>query len=185
MKAAHIASTFELVAFHTATGSINAAPRDPTDTRLHKHINIIKVSRAKKHAIGEIIMKHPAAVATPFPPPLNFRKTGKRCPNKAETAIMDIYISAQKPLTPVNLIARYTGNAPLNTSPARVIIPSLFPAILLTFVAPMLPLPFCLISRVVNNFVKIKPQGTEPSIYAKITSAGNFNIFTRSIINYL
>jgi len=66
MKAAHIAKIFESVAFQTAKGSINAAPRDPTDTRLNKKISMIKVSMAKKHAIGEMIIKAPAVVATPF-----------------------------------------------------------------------------------------------------------------------
>ena len=69
---AHTVKGMEWLVSQTATGSTAAPERDPADTRLDRNINRINVNIATIHAIGEIIIKQPAAVATPFPPPLNF-----------------------------------------------------------------------------------------------------------------
>ena len=69
---AHPVKTPEPVTYQTATGRAAAAARDDAETRLKRHINKIKTKIAKTHAMGEITTKHPPAVATPFPPSLNF-----------------------------------------------------------------------------------------------------------------
>ena len=69
---AHAVKGMEWLVSQTATGSTAAPERDPADTRLDRNISTINVNMATIHAIGEIIIKQPAAVATPFPPSLNF-----------------------------------------------------------------------------------------------------------------
>lgn len=68
----HAVKGMEWLVSQTATGKTAAPERDPAETRLDRNINRINVKMAIRHAIGEIIIKQPAAVATPFPPPLNF-----------------------------------------------------------------------------------------------------------------
>ena len=58
---------------------------------------------------------------------------------------------------------KYTGIAPFNTSPTRVIMPSLTPASLFTLVAPIFRLPLFFISIDVKSLVRIRPKGIEPS----------------------
>ena len=72
MTTAHVVITGEFVFIHTATGITAVAEREPADTWLLNRATIRNVSRAARHATGEITRKHPNAVATPFPPFLNF-----------------------------------------------------------------------------------------------------------------
>ena len=69
---AHPSMTFEPVAFQIATGKTAAAAREASETRFDHQTNTIKTRIRITSAIGEMTPKHPAAVATPFPPFLNF-----------------------------------------------------------------------------------------------------------------
>lgn len=69
---AHNVRALERLVSQTATGSTAAPEREPADTRLDRNTNRINVKIATINAAGEIIIKQPAAVATPFPPFLNF-----------------------------------------------------------------------------------------------------------------
>ena len=53
-------------------GSTAADAREPADTRRDNSKKAIKADRAARQAKGASMIKQPAAVATPLPPPLNF-----------------------------------------------------------------------------------------------------------------
>ena len=72
MIAAHVVITGELVFIHIAIGITPAAEREPADTWLLDNATIRNATRAARQATGERTRKHPKAVATPFPPVLNF-----------------------------------------------------------------------------------------------------------------
>ncbi len=91
----HPVITGERVASHKITGNTPKEANEATEALLNQQINMIKTNIAIKNDTGEITRKQPPAVATPFPPFLNFMKIGYRCPIKAENAITDIYSSFQ------------------------------------------------------------------------------------------
>ena len=70
---AHTVKIVEWEDTQTAIGKTAAAASDPAETRSTQQTNIIKTSMATMPAAGAIIKKQPAAVATPFPPSLNFK----------------------------------------------------------------------------------------------------------------
>ncbi len=72
MTVAHVVITVEFVLIHTATGITAAAEREPADAWLLDRAISRNASKAARHATGESTRKQPNAVATPFPPFLNF-----------------------------------------------------------------------------------------------------------------
>jgi len=68
---AHPVIAGERVLIHTATGSTQAPARDPADTRLVIQTIRVKIKQTPITAGGASTRKHPAAVATPFPPFFN------------------------------------------------------------------------------------------------------------------
>ena len=111
-------------------------------------------------ATGAMASITPKAVATPLPP-LNREKTVQLCPEIAaapsRTLNNPLLIGT---LTRCGIAA--TGANPLSMSMIRTIIPGIFPTTLNTFVAPMFPLPYSLMSIPLSNFPKTKPVGMEP-----------------------
>ena len=57
-------------------GSTTAEAIEPADTRRDNSKKAIKADKAARQARGASMTKQPAAVATPLPPPLNFKKSG-------------------------------------------------------------------------------------------------------------
>ena len=86
---AHTVNANESVVSHTATGKTAAAASEPTETRRETNKQMMKAETAVNPAGCESTIKQPAAVATPFPPLLNFRNMGNKCPNTAESATRD------------------------------------------------------------------------------------------------
>lgn len=80
---------------------------------------------------------------------------------------MDMKMSLVTLLLLLKRTARYVGMAPFAMSAKRVISPGVKPAIRLTLVAPIFPLPCFLMSLPENIAAITRPQGTEPDMYAK------------------
>ena len=72
----HPVKTVECVTNHIDNGKHAAAESEPNDTRLLSHAARIKTVNVMMHAMGDRTKTIPAAVATPFPPVLNFVKKG-------------------------------------------------------------------------------------------------------------
>jgi len=70
----------------TAKGNTVAAAREPIDRRRIKNKKTMNASKAARQAKGASTTKHPAHVATPLPPFLNFIKSGYKWPKKAAKA---------------------------------------------------------------------------------------------------
>ena len=97
----------------------------------------------------------PRAVATPLPP----RKPiyGEvMCPRKAANP------AAQATSSEMDLRARKAGKAPLKTSSIMVRIPARGPAVLVTLVAPMFPLPTFRTSIPLDMEAIMYPKGMLP-----------------------
>ena len=78
MVNAHPVRIIEWFAQKTPTGRIAAAARDPAETRFENQAIKTKTANDIASPTGERTAIHPAAVATPLPPVLNFRYKGKR-----------------------------------------------------------------------------------------------------------
>ena len=76
IKAAHDVKIIEPLISHVAKGNTAEATREPAETRFDKKTVIKNTVNDIMQANGEIIKKHQVAVATPFPPSLNFIKHG-------------------------------------------------------------------------------------------------------------
>ena len=92
---AHPANTFEAVSSQIRKGNTAAAAREPEETWRRQKTTPKKTPAAKIRDMGETTKKLPAAVATPLPPPLNRKKIGKRCPQKADKTTVATYNSRQ------------------------------------------------------------------------------------------
>ncbi len=128
--------------------------------------NVIKKIAAKiKSKIGATPNTTPALVATAFPP-LNLRKTGKTCPIIANTPTI-IPCVKNSLIGPVVWIGNHSGKKttikPLNISKKVTANPAGRPNTRKLLVAPVLPLPYCLISFLKNNFPIMIPLGNEPT----------------------
>ena len=61
------------LANHTAMGKTAAPDKEASETLLATSTVKTKINKVTSAAAGEIIKKHPQAVATPFPPPFSRR----------------------------------------------------------------------------------------------------------------
>ena len=146
--------TVSLKKFTTKT--VKAPNIDEREEYLNINDNINQVNINNKPSWIDKAVIIPKYVATPFPP-LNFNHNGKRWPRKAN--IHDNSINSGK-YCAVIIIGMY----PFNTSKINVRIAKYLLPVLRTFVAPMLPDPILLISFLINNFVKINPNGIDPNV---------------------
>ena len=78
MNTAHTVRVVEEVDSYTATGRERDAAMEAAETRPDQQMRRTNTRMAMKNAIGEIMRKQPAAVATPLPPSLKFKYMGKR-----------------------------------------------------------------------------------------------------------
>ena len=104
----------------------------------------------------EIIDNKPKKEATPLPP-LNFSQIGNMCPITEKKPLID---AASAPnITKIKKLIKKVFRKSNN----RVINPSFLPKSLLTFVAPILPEPYFLISSLFLNLKIKKPNGIDPT----------------------
>ena len=104
-----------------------------------------------------IAVNEPTAGATPFPP-LNFINIGQQCPSVIAIAVIEIIIgddSFFKKGISVDNFKYIIKEKALEKSKRNTIIPILRPNILVTFVAPVEPLPMLCKFSFAKNFVII------------------------------
>ena len=68
--------TTECVAYHTTIGRTAEADKDAIDALFEMRAIMTKTNSVTRAETGEMIRKHPHAVATPFPPPRRPRYRG-------------------------------------------------------------------------------------------------------------
>ena len=105
-------------------------------------------------------MSHtPKVVATPFPP-LNFNQTDRVCPKIGKSPDKRIQ-SLVSELSKKAVIV--TAKEPFEKSRRKVAIPADFPAIRITFVIPIFPLPNDLTSYPQKILLINNPKGMDPN----------------------
>jgi hypothetical protein len=97
----------------------------------------------------------PIVVAMPLPP-LNFSQTGNMWPSTAPTAAATAGTGPSRPHT-------MTATKPFSPSSSRVAAASVLLPVRSTLVAPMLPEPILRMSPMPAAWVRIRPNGIEPS----------------------